>query len=298
MISQVLGATSGGFQPNWYTFNSAMIMCGFSSEYLKDNRVFTVKHMYPSPSFFHMETKCSAAIVNIRDPLDFYRSIIQTAATCTQNKNMKNSLSQEFRSEFFAEFENIMRTWNKIFTFWINEAKQAKYPLYFVKYEEICANKAKILTEMVSFSLGVESIEGTLAEARIERQVGSAKVVVGKTYDRRKEAGEDVALLTQEHYELVAKECAAPLIYFGYAKTEENPSGKYVVPATPEEVKANFNYYKEVNKASIKMYAENKDQIDLTYQDFGCENAPVKESVLTPLVRQFLPKYHTIDIVQ
>eukprot|EP00350_Pseudokeronopsis_sp_OXSARD2_P003472 CAMPEP_0170542526 /NCGR_PEP_ID=MMETSP0211-20121228/1920_1 /TAXON_ID=311385 /ORGANISM="Pseudokeronopsis sp., Strain OXSARD2" /LENGTH=216 /DNA_ID=CAMNT_0010845609 /DNA_START=654 /DNA_END=1304 /DNA_ORIENTATION=+ len=216
-------------------------MCGFSAEYLKDDRVFTVKHMYPSPSFFNIETKASVAIVNIRDPLDFYRSIIQMAATCTQNKTMKNSLAGEFRNEFFAEFENTLRTYNKIFTFWMNEAKQMKYPIYFSKYEDICANKAKVLTEMVSFALGVESIEGTLAEARIEKQIGSPKVDVGKTYERRKETGEDVALLTQEYYEIAAKECAGPLIFFGYARTEENPEGKYVVPASSEEMKANFN---------------------------------------------------------
>jgi hypothetical protein len=50
----------------------------------------------------------------------------------------------------------------------LNEIVKSRIPVYYVKYEDLLLQAPEVMTELMCYLLNVESIEGTVAEARIK----------------------------------------------------------------------------------------------------------------------------------
>jgi len=58
--------------------------------------------------------------------------------------------------------------WSEFYKYWIDLAKNKKIPVIFIRYEDLAANNFDSMKEVISFMLGMESIEGTYVEQRIK----------------------------------------------------------------------------------------------------------------------------------
>lgn len=52
--------------------------------------------------------------------------------------------------------------------YWINVAKKKETPVYFIRFEDLTSNPKETLSDVFSYFLDVDSIEGTIIEKRIE----------------------------------------------------------------------------------------------------------------------------------
>jgi hypothetical protein len=60
-----------------------------------------------------------------------------------------------------------IKVWVDYHKWWFTQAKSARVPLYFVRYEDILVGTEKSLNEIFAFALELESTEGTVIEKRI-----------------------------------------------------------------------------------------------------------------------------------
>eukprot|EP00349_Pseudokeronopsis_sp_Brazil_P006233 CAMPEP_0202964252 /NCGR_PEP_ID=MMETSP1396-20130829/8338_1 /ASSEMBLY_ACC=CAM_ASM_000872 /TAXON_ID= /ORGANISM="Pseudokeronopsis sp., Strain Brazil" /LENGTH=142 /DNA_ID=CAMNT_0049686221 /DNA_START=868 /DNA_END=1293 /DNA_ORIENTATION=+ len=138
-------------------------------------------------------------------------------------------------------FYKSIAIWGQTYKFWIEKAKEKKFPIYFWKYEDLLKDNKAELEKQFAFLLGAESIEGTYMQERIRRLLESESK--GKTYERRSKDKEEEELYTQEMKDWVSKECEDGLIFFGYAKFEGDTG--YVIKNPTEEQRALHGKYKE-----------------------------------------------------
>ena len=61
-----------------------------------------------------------------------------------------------------------MSLWRDFHNFWIKKAREENYPVYFFRFEDITKEPKPVLMEVFAFSLGQQSLQGTLAEAKID----------------------------------------------------------------------------------------------------------------------------------
>ena len=61
---------------------------------------------------------------------------------------------------------------NKWYSYWFEVAETSDIPIYFFRFEDVIANPGKELKEIYRFVLGMESIEGTVIEHRIDEVMG------------------------------------------------------------------------------------------------------------------------------
>lgn len=57
--------------------------------------------------------------------------------------------------------------YSKWFNYWIKQAERTNQIIYFFRFEDVIADTKKELTEIMKFLLGLESVEGTVIEQRI-----------------------------------------------------------------------------------------------------------------------------------
>lgn len=96
-----------------------------------------------------------------------------------------------------------------------------------MRYEDLCTNPTEELTGMMKFLLDLDDLSGTNMERRINQidQMGSAAT---KTYKLKSTTGRFNASYekyTKDQIELVKKEMAEWIYFFGYAKKDSNPTG-------------------------------------------------------------------------
>jgi hypothetical protein len=53
----------------------------------------------------------------------------------------------------------------------IDEAKEKKVPLLFIRYEDLVTSPGETLTDIFKFILGVDSLEGSVIQKRIDDAV-------------------------------------------------------------------------------------------------------------------------------
>jgi len=84
----------------------------------------------------------------------------------THNKSINESLLDY--PEWFKHINDEGRLWPKWLKYWIEKARNKEVPIYFARFEDLITNPKKTLSELFSFMLKVDSIEGTVIEKRIE----------------------------------------------------------------------------------------------------------------------------------
>ena len=103
-------------------------------------------------------------------------------------------------------------------------------PTFYLTYEQLILEPEETLTNMFTFLLGVESLEGTVIEQRIKDSVkegGAEKAVYQlKTEEQSKNLCRQLHNYTEEDLSLMKEQLREMLFFWGYAKHphEENPT--------------------------------------------------------------------------
>jgi hypothetical protein len=59
------------------------------------------------------------------------------------------------------------RIWVQFYEAYIKFLKEKTFPVYFLRFEDLVFNRENVMKEVLAYSMGLESIEGTYIEKRI-----------------------------------------------------------------------------------------------------------------------------------
>ena len=147
----------------------------------------------------------------------------------------------------------------------MNLAKSRQSPAYFIKYEDLAVNTKPTLKEAFSYIMGVENIEGTYIEKRIEDVLNGSNA--GFIYKPR--SGK-INLNTNEKYfseaqkKYVLRACRELLNYFGYTKIEgvENKFAFFEFDNLSEEEVANAGKFHDLNRECLQWLIKEREAVD------------------------------------
>ena len=120
-------------------------------------------------------------------------------------------------------------------------------------------------TEIFKFLLGMESIEGTVAEKRIKELITENNEKSGIYKPRSGKVNCNMHWYSKDEIEFVNKEFRTINFYFGYAQipgAEKNPMACVEYPDTTEEEKKIFNQYKVDTEQALKWYSSEREAVD------------------------------------
>ena len=136
-------------------------------------------------------------------------------------------------------------------------AENTDRPIYFFRFEDVMANPRVELQNLMKFILGMDSIEGTVLEQRIEDVVsmGAASTQIYKP--RSGGSNKNLMNYTPEQLEYKTSELEKLVHFFGYAVDEKNPNNitpyfDYKGTAKKESVNL-INGFKRLNERAFLM---------------------------------------------
>ena len=87
----------------------------------------------------------------------------------TQGLAFNNTLTEEPIRPYWLDFQRrASDAYHKWYKYWIHQAETTERPIYFFRFEDVIANPTRELKEIFRFILGMDSIEGTIIERRID----------------------------------------------------------------------------------------------------------------------------------
>ena len=164
----------------------------------------------------HFANKC---VLVVRNPLDCLVSFFNMAVTGSHN----NSIHDEDYALINHVFEDYIKeellVWKEFHSYWCDG--HVPIPTYVVRYEDLMKKKFETVCEIFSFLLNVPSIEGTVIEGLIRRNVEESKNEVYRP--RKGKANSNRERFSDELYKHVKREVGSMLKRLGYVKSAEHP---------------------------------------------------------------------------
>jgi len=113
----------------------------------------------------------------VRNPLDVCTSFFNMFLGMTHTNTIKGDfLGEDLKKYWQIWVLDECRAYRKWHDHWLKIAYEGKIPVYFFRFEDVIRNKQHELNELMRFILGMETIEGTVIEKRIQDVMGmSAK---------------------------------------------------------------------------------------------------------------------------
>ena len=113
------------------------------------------------------------AVICTRNPLDISPSLFYLVFSWTHVTSFREKLLEDPVWDYWKIFQKrCTEAWNMWHQYWIDMANQTHKPIYFFRFEDVMANPRTELKNLMKFILGMESIEGTVIEQRIEDVLG------------------------------------------------------------------------------------------------------------------------------
>lgn len=139
----------------------------FKGENITDDTVWISKTHYPSPVYNAKVATFNKVLCCVRQPIDTLTSLFHFFVSFTMDKMIEGEFHEE-HPEFWKEFI-IAQTqhFKKYHDVIIQDAKEKKVPVYFIRYEDLVTHPLEQLEKIFCFLLNVESIEGTVIQKRI-----------------------------------------------------------------------------------------------------------------------------------
>ena len=101
--------------------------------------------------------------------MDVDPSFLYLIFTLSHNNTFKECLADEPMYSYWKRFQrDSTHCYNRWFRYWLNLAENTDKVVYFFRFEDVLTNPREVLTELFQFILGLESLEGTVMEQRIE----------------------------------------------------------------------------------------------------------------------------------
>ena len=131
----------------------------------------------------------------------------------------------------------------------------ATIPTYYVRFEDMRTEPARVLCEMFSFLYEVGSIEGTILEKRIVEKCagGSGPKSAYKLKSTSTSLCRNAHMYTDEQMDLIRTELKDQLLYFGYFEHpyEEHSTPFFKFEGHEDIHHDGFKEFKEVNDKSL-----------------------------------------------
>lgn len=138
--------------------------------------------------------------------------------TMTHNKSINEKLLDQ--PEWAIHVEQEGKLVAKWMNYWINVAKKKETPVYFIRFEDLTSNPKETLSDVFSYFLDVESIEGTIIEKRIEEIIspGQTNSLIYKPRIGGGGTNSQMNNYTPEMVEYLKDSLSEMVHFFGYAK--------------------------------------------------------------------------------
>lgn len=172
-IETLTGVCTGSNLPNSISLNFALMAQGLKGEQIIDNRVWLIKTHFPYNYPFTVPVTGCTAIALVRNPLDMIVSLFQMAMTLTHNRTLVGDWHIDFAEEWDWAIKQYVNLWRDFYNYWLDGIKNKTLPVYLVRYEDMSTNLPVVMTGVLEFMFGVESISGTYVEQRINTALTS-----------------------------------------------------------------------------------------------------------------------------
>ena len=220
----------------------------------------------------------------------------------THGLAFNNNLTEEPLYTKWLEFQQRSSDgYSKWYEYWLNIAENTERPVFFFRFEDVVKDPAKELKEVFRFILGMESIEGTVIEKRVD-EVAAWSQEQNQTYKPRT-AASTAANKNLKHYkqeQLDQMKADNEKLYhiFGYVKDDRNdnktPLIDYEGKASKENV-AKINHYKKLNELAWQRRMKIKHG-DLPEQKIlTSDSLPGRVRVITQI--NVMPNIPTTDLL-
>jgi len=174
-----------------------------------------VKSHFPerSGTDMHIANKC---VLVVRNPLDCLVSFFNMGMTASHNNSIHDDDYGLIKDVFEAYIWDEILVWKEFHSYWCDG--HVPIPTYVVWYEDLMKKKFETVCEIFSFLMNVPSIEGTVIEGLIRRNVEASKNEVYKPRKGKSYANKD--WFSPELYKHIKREVGSLLKWLGYVKTE------------------------------------------------------------------------------
>mmetsp|Transcript_404 Transcript_404/g.252 ORF Transcript_404/g.252 Transcript_404/m.252 type:complete len:178 (+) Transcript_404:403-936(+) len=173
--------------------------------------------------------------------------------TLTHTKTCANDFLKEFPKEWEYQLKFTIKLYEQFVNTWVNMAKEKQLPVMFIRFEDLIKDKSTTVKDIFKFIYGVESIEGTYLERRID-EVLAAEVSLYNPRSGKVQA--NLHYYTEAQIGYIKRMLRNQLNFFGYTKLtdKENPYGFFNLDdATPEEIE-NHEGFRKFNEENFKFY--------------------------------------------
>lgn len=163
--------------------NVALQHCGFKGEGLMDERAWIKKSHYPIKFHFMKGFESEIAVICTRNPLDISPSLFYLCFSWTHVTSFREKLLEDPVWAYWRIFQKrCTEAWHMWHQYWIDMANQTDKPIYFFRFEDVMTNPRVELRNLMKFILGIDDLEGTVIEQRIEDVIsmGSSSTQVYK----------------------------------------------------------------------------------------------------------------------
>ena len=153
----------------------------------------------------------------VRNPLDSFYSQLQWTQTFNHSAILKTQIHEEF-PEFWDDFVRDKIWFKEQWFRYLEEHVVTEIPVHFLRFEDLVSNPKETLTDLFKFMLGVESLEGTVAEDRINAIAakGNEGNQVYKLKKDSKKMNKHVHRYTPAHLKKLKEDMRHYLYFFGY----------------------------------------------------------------------------------
>jgi len=139
------------------------------------------------------------------------------ALTASHNNSIHDEDYELIKDVFDTYIREEIKVWKEFHSYWCDG--HVPIPTYVVRYEDLMKKKFETVSEIFAFLLNVPSIEGTVIEELIKRNVEESKNEVykprkGKAYGNREKFSSDL-------YKHIKREVGSMLKRLGYVKTAD-----------------------------------------------------------------------------
>ncbi len=194
-------------------------------------------------------------IVIVRNPIDVMVSFLNLCATRSVYHVLADDFVEEFkRTQQWKDFVVDEISFQREYIHYFKKISD-EVPVYFLRYEDIVNNKEQTVTDILSFSLGVATLEGTTLQTRIK------EVLANEKQFRKREAtkGDRLDYLTPEQFNFYRENLQDTIQFLDYERKEGKEFANFMEPYEGPAPAENFrDYNKKAMKKSIAAFDQKK----------------------------------------
>ena len=160
-----------------------MILSGLVGETHIGDSVWVVKTHNPIASSNKRDLPAHKIICCTRNPFDTFTSLFNMNATMVHTSVVEGDYLGELKEEYEAVIKKYVSFYKKVHDMYIKYSVEQNAFVYYLRYEDLLETPKETFQELMTFILGVDSIEGTNAQRRIDEVFTSGDIKNCKTYE-------------------------------------------------------------------------------------------------------------------